>query len=154
MIVDRTYSDVERSKEILKKLKSLQSVSEKEYDILERGTVTYNTLNRIENKQKELAEILKQWTYLIVPITNKSWTKNDIFNETDLERLANNTIALREAFYVIDKSHPNPKAKYTYQDINAMEKILDEIDRLVAVTKTSFRRSNTFELGQNFVLPM
>jgi hypothetical protein len=154
MIFDRTFEDIGKVKQILKKLKEFANLTQADVETLERGTITYNTLNRIENKQKELAEILEQWTYLIVPISNKSWTKNDIFNQADLERLANNTIVLREAFYVIDKTQPNPKARYDYQDINAMEKILDEIDRLVEVTKTSFKRSNTFESGQNFVLPM
>lgn len=153
MIFDRTFEDISKVKQLLKKLKTFATLSQSEVESLERGTITYNTLNRIESKQKELAEILEQWTYLIVPITNKSWAKTDIFNELDLERLANNTIALREAFYVIDKAQPNPKAKYTYQDINALEKILDEIDRLIAVTKASFKKSNTFESGQDYILP-
>jgi hypothetical protein len=154
MIFDRTFEDIGKVKQILKKLKDFAKLTQSDIETLERGTITYNTLNRIENKQKELAEILEQWTYLVVPITNKSWTKEDIFNESELKRLADNTVVLREAFYVIDKAQPNPKAKYTYQDINAMEKILDEIDRLIAFTKASFKRSNTFQSGQDFVLSL
>lgn len=153
MIIDRTYSDVERAKEILKKLKSLEPISEEEYNILERGTVTYNTLNRIESKQREIAEKLLQWHYLKRPIENKIWTEKNIFSINDLERIVNNTINLRESFFVINDNIPNPQKTYFYIEFNSIEKILYEIYELILVTPQSFKYSGTFNSGQYYILP-
>ena len=59
MIFDRTASDVDAAIKIRdEKVKSYQELTEEDVDILERGFITLNTINRIEEKQSELKSLL------------------------------------------------------------------------------------------------
>ena len=61
MIFDRTQNDVDAAISLRnKKVKGFESLTSEEINTLERGTITINTLNRIENKQMELANLFSQ----------------------------------------------------------------------------------------------
>ena len=77
-----------------------EELTESEIAILEKGTITYNTLNRIENKQEELKNLLNGMGYWNTPIKNKVWGENDIFNVDEFQRILDNTNVLRNAFFV------------------------------------------------------
>ena len=66
MIFDRTAADVEEAIRIRKeKVQKMQDLTEEEINILERGTLTINTLNRIEEKQEELKNLFEQDFYFV-----------------------------------------------------------------------------------------
>jgi hypothetical protein len=75
------------------------------------------------------------------------------FTMLDLERLVNNTIMLRESFYVINQNQQNPEAEYTYIEFNAIEKILYEISLLIENLINGGKRCGAFYSGA-FTLPL
>ena len=152
MIFDRTQNDVDTAI-ILRdiKVKNFQELTESEIETLEKGTLTINTLNRIETKQEELKNLFNDIGYWNTPITNKQWTENDIFDnngERDFQRILDNTNILRQAFFVYKDTPNTPPVSYHWQDINALEKILYGLDVMINDVKSNYRQCGTFECGE------
>lgn len=153
MIFDRTQNDVDTA--ILlrdTKVKKFETLTESEIATLEKGMLTINTLNRIENKQEELKNLFNNMGYWNTQTTNKMWGENDIFNVDEFQRILDNTNILRQAFFVY-KSTPNtPPISYHYNDINALEKILydfdNEIGGMIKDVKSNYRECGAFESGE------
>lgn len=149
MIFDRTQNDVDTAI-ILRntKVKNFEELTESEIATLEKGTITYNTLNRIETKQQELKNLFNDMGYWNTPMTNKVWGENDIFNVDEFQRILDNMNVLRQAFFVY-KNTPNiPNISYHYEDINALEKILYDLDVMINDVKSHYRECGTFESGE------
>lgn len=148
MVTDRTAQDVETAKALRAKLQSGQSLTTAEETAIERGTCTITMLNRVESKQKELAQILNEYRYM-VSIDNKiNWTYSDIFTQQDHERLLNNLNKLREAFFIYTNTPPTPTYLYNYQNANDVEKILVDIEAMIDDMLLRFRECNTFYCGE------
>ena len=153
MIFDRTQNDVDTAILLRNtKVKKFETLTESEIATLEKGMLTINTINRIENKQEELKNLFNDMGYWNTPITNKTWGENDIFNADEFQRILDNTNVLRQAFFVY-KSTPNtPHISYHYNDINALEKILydfdNEIGGMIKDVKSNYRKCGTFESGE------
>ena len=149
MITNRTQYDVDAA--ILlrdTKVKNFEALTETEIATLEKGTLTINTLNRIEEKQEDLKGILNDMGYWNTPITNKVWGENDIFNVVDFQRILDNTNVLRNAFFVHKDTPNTPPISYHWQDINALEKILYDLDVMINDVKSHYRECGTFESGE------
>ena len=161
MIFDRTQNDVDTAR-ILRETKvkfdpitmqpiNPEALTESEIATLEKGTITINTLNRIENKQDELKNLFNDMGYWNTPITNKQWTENDIFDnngERDFQRILDNTNVLRQALFVYKATPNTPPVSYHYNDINALEKILYNLDVMINDVKSNYRECGTFECGE------
>ena len=149
MIFDRTQNDVDTAILIRNtKVKKFEALTESDINYLERGTITINTLNRIEEKQEDLKGILNDMGYWNTPITNKVWGENDIFNVDEFQRILDNTNVLRRAFFVYKDTPNTPPISYYWQDINALEKILYDLDVMINDVKSHYRESGTFESGE------
>ena len=158
MIFDRTQNDVDiairlRNEKVKFDPITMQPINpeeltENEIVALEKGTMTYNTLNRIENKQQELKNLFNDMGYWDTPITNKAWGENDIFNADEFQRIIDNTNVLRYAFFVYKVTPNTPPVSYHWQDINALEKILYDLDVMINDVKSRYRRSGTFRCGE------
>jgi hypothetical protein len=149
MIFDRTQNDVDTA--ILlrdTKVKKFETLTESEIATLEKGTLTINTLNRIENKQEELKNLFNDMGYWNTPIINKTWGENDIFNADDFQRILDNTNVLRRAFFVYKNTPNTPPISYHYNDINDLEKILYNLDVMINDVKSNYRECGTFESGE------
>ena len=158
MIFDRTQNDVDTAIRLRnEKVKfdpitmqpiNPEALTESEIATLEKGTITYNTLNRIEAKQEELKNLFNDMGYWNTPTTNKTWGENDIFNVDNFQRILDNTNVLRQAFFVY-KSTPNtPPISYYWDDINALEKILYDLDVMINDVKSNYKECGTFESGE------
>lgn len=158
MIFDRTQNDVDTAI-LLRNTKvkfdpitmqpiNPEELTESEIATLEKGTITYNTLNRIENKQEELKNLFNDIGYWNNAIINKAWSTNDIFNIDDFQRILNNTNVLRETFFVYKNTPNTPTVSYHYNDINALEKILYDLDVMINDVKSNYRECGTFECGE------
>ena len=149
MIFDRTQNDVDTAI-ILRdtKVKNFEELTETEIAMLEKGTLTINTLNRIEAKQDELKNLFNDMGYWNTPITNKTWGENDIFNVNEFQRILDNTDVLRQAFFVYNATPNTPPISYHYNDINALEKILYDLDVMINDVKSHYRECGTFESGE------
>ena len=149
MIFDRTQNDVDTALILRReKVQNFQELTENEIATLEKGTMTINTLNRIEEKQEDLKGILNDMGYWNTPITNKVWGESDIFNVVDFQRILDNTNVLREAFFIYTDTPNTPPISYHWQDINALEKILYDIDVMINDVKSHYRECGTFESGE------
>lgn len=149
MIFDRTQNDVDTA--ILlrdTKVKKFETVTESEIATLERGMLTINTLNRIENKQEELKNLFNDMGYWNTSITNKTWGENNIFNEDEFQRILDNTNVLRQAFFIYKATPNTPPISYYWDDINALEKILFDLDVMINDVKSNYRECGTFESGE------
>ena len=149
MLFDRTQNDVDTA--ILlrdTKVKKFETLTESEIATLEKGTLTINTLNRIEAKQEELKNLFNDMGYWNTPITNKTWGENDIFNEDEFQRILDNTNVLRQAFFVYKDTPNTPPISYYWDDINSLEKILYDLDVMINDVKSNYRECGTFESGE------
>ena len=149
MIFDRTQNDVDTA--ILlrdTKVKNFETLTESEIATLEKGMLTINTLNRIESKQEELKNLFNEIGYWNTPIANKTWGENDIFNVDEFQRILNNTNILRQAFFVYKDTPNTPPISYYWDDINALEKILYDLDVMINDVKSHYRECGTFECGE------
>ena len=64
MIYNRTEEDVKNALEIRKNvIQQGQEPTDEQREILERGMLTINTLNRIKNKQSELSKLILSMGY-------------------------------------------------------------------------------------------
>ena len=140
MIFDRTIEDVNNAIKIrAEKVQNGVELSQEDIQTLERGTITLNTLNRIEEKQDALKSELNGIGYWNTPILNKHWTKNDIFDETDLQRIFNNLEILKKSFFVYSTTPSTPTAKYYFENINAAEKILSDIELMISDVESHYK---------------
>jgi hypothetical protein len=149
VIYNRTISDINAAKEIItEKVKHFLQLTSTEIETLERGTITINTLNRIEDKQAELKELFNKVGYWNTNILNKTWTFNDIFDASDFERILNNLDVLRNAFYEYFDTPITPTADYHFENINSIERILYDLERMIVDMKSKYRQCGTFECGE------
>jgi hypothetical protein len=149
MIYDRTAEDVSEALRIREeKVKNFIALTEGEKTQLERGMITYNTLNRIENKQAELKALLENAGYYMDVLHIKSWSADDIFNEEEFEILIENLDILRNAFFTYTDTPETPAARYHYEEINALEKILFDLEKMINDMKSRYRECGTFECGE------
>lgn len=149
MIFNRKKSDVDNSKTlILNKLQKNISLSEEEINTLEKGTLTINTLNRIENKQSELLSLLSEIGYYAPEIVTKTWTYDDLFTSEEFDRIVKNTETLRDASLIYKDTPFTPIADYYFENLNAIEKILYDIENMTNEIKSLFLECGTFECGE------
>lgn len=148
MIYKRTREDVTKAKEIyLNKVTKGKTLTEEDIQALERGMITFNTINRIENKQAELKAKLNDMGYFNTPIANRVWNNRGIFKFEDLKRLCDNNKVLHDAFFALKDSPLDAVPEYYYTEINALEKILLDISDNIDYTIDNYRYCGTFECG-------
>ena len=149
MIFDRTQEDIDTAIRLRReKVQTFQELTESEIATLEKGTLTINTLNRIETKQEELKNLFNDMGYWNTPISNKEWSENDIFNVDEFQRILDNTNVLRRAFFVYKDTPNTPSISYYWDDINALEKILYDLDVMISNVKADYRYCGEFECGE------
>lgn len=144
MIFDRNQSDVDAAINLRgTKVKKFIELTSAEITQIERGTITHNTLNRIENMQRLLYNLLNGYAYKI-DITNKTnWTTSDKFTIDDFNRILNNTKALYNRFYAFSDTPKPPDNLFSWQGANSVEKILYDINDILGKMVSSFIYSSS-----------
>ena len=138
MIFDRTQEDVDTAVRLRnEKVKEFKNLTSEEINTLERGTITINTLNRIENKQQEIKELFSNIA-INVDIQNKVWDGTEIFDKANFERILKNLNILVENFCVYKNTPSVPRVSYHFEDINSIEKILFDLEELYNKALKSF----------------
>lgn len=145
----RTQQDVDTAIKIRRdKVQTFQELTQSDIATLEKGTLTYNTLNRIEAAQEELKNIFNEIGYWNTQITNKMWDGTQLFKEDDFQRIIDNTNVLRDAFFVSKDTPQTPPVSYYFEDLNSLEKILYDLDVMINDVKSNYRICGTFECGE------
>ena len=156
MIYDRTQFDVSQAQIIRKSLQAKLNALDQGFDVvlsssdiekLERGTCTVNMINRINNKQREVADLLNSVGFNI-QITTENYTTENIFKKTQHDLLINNNKTLRNAISVFDTTPQNPTYIYRYNNANSIEKILVDLEDLINKMKHAFIHCGTRSSGQ------
>ena len=148
LVYNRIQQDVENAIKIRsEKVQKFQELSAEDIKVLERGMITLNTLNRIEDKQDELRTILNNMGYWDTPVVSKNWDYTQIFDKAEFERILKNLDILRNAFYVYSDTPKTPKVSYKFDDINAIEKILYDLEEMTNYVKNNYRECGDFECG-------
>ena len=148
MIFDRTQNDVDTAISIIEnKVKKFQPLTEKDIESLEKGTITINTLNRIEEKQSYLSNILNSYGYKNI-ITTKSWTYTDIFDNENMTRLLDNLKTFYELFKVYKTTPEIPLSIFSFGEVNDVEKFLYDLESVINNMINSFVfLGNEYSLG-------
>lgn len=149
MIFDRTQNDIDTALILRAKIQSGETLTESERDLIERGTLTINTLNRIENKEQELSGLFKKAGYYSSDIVNREWAYSDFFTISDFTRILQNINILRKSFFTYSNTPQTPGDNYRkYQVINDVEKILNDLELMLSDLKNYYRECGTFESGE------
>lgn len=150
MIFDRTQNDVDTAISIRKnKLQKFIDLTDEEVAVLEKGMLTINTLNRIEDKSAELQNLINNIGYFNTDVKIMVWAYNDYFRQEDFDRILRNLQKLRDAFFVYSSTPKNPDNNYrSYATINAVEKILNDLDVMINDVKSRYKRCGTFKCGE------
>lgn len=151
MIFDRTEEDVKAAKNLIEtKVKNFIKLTEDEKAILEKGTATTETLNRIENKISELRSVLNDMGYwnTNVSIKGKDWEASEIFDLPNFNRILKNLSILIQAFYVYSETPNVPNAEYIFTVFNDIEKILFDLEEIKNIVVNNYRQCGAYECGQ------
>lgn len=149
MVFDRTLQDVVLAKNILdSKIKKGEAITNEEQNILERGILTINTINRIDNKTAELRSVINEMGYYNTPIITKEWTTTDIFIKSDIERIISNCLNFIKAFFVYDDTPKSVKPEYYFEEINKIEKILNDVQTMAEGIMSKYRYCGEIECGE------
>jgi hypothetical protein len=151
MIFDRTQEDIENAVSIRARLQKGETLTEDDIQALERGTLTINTLNRIEQKQAELKGIFNSLGYWNTEnIVNLEWNYDNYFKQADFDRILKNLEILRDAYFVYASTPVVPNRNYRqFATINAVEHILNDLEKMVDDVRENYRICGVTECGGN-----
>lgn len=153
LITNRTNSDVEASKELLKRATDLSNLTEEEIDEMYdglRGCYGISDLNRVEEAVEYLAQLLDNSGFKVRVDVKTDWEYDDIFDERDLNRYLQNITNLRAA--INDANIKQVPDTYTpYYKANDIEKILIAIEQKVKQYYDVFIYSGVIESGASWL---
>jgi hypothetical protein len=148
VIFNRTATDVEEAKKIREnKVKTGQPLTEREIEVLERGMFTLSSINRIQDKQFELKNLINEIGYYSTPIIIKNFEETDFFTKEDFEQIINNNTKLKNAYFVLATTPLDAMPRYNYSDINKIELLLNDLEIVLEDMKSKFKRCGTFSCG-------
>ena len=149
MIFDRTAEDVEKAIQIrAQKVQKSQELTNEDVLALERGTLTINTLNRIETRTGVLNELFEEDKYFVEDIITKLWDYTDFFKQVDFDRIVENVKKLVKAYIVYDYTPQIKDNNFSkYQTLNTIEKILHDLDVMISDVKSHYRECGAYECG-------
>lgn len=148
MIYNRTEADVKNAALLRTKMQSGQTLTEAEREAFERGSCTVNMLNRIEGKTAQMYERLRGAWYFPEAIVTRGWENGEYFDAAQHARLLENVRALIRAYMVYADTPAVPMYLYGYEQANAVERNLHDLETLLDGMVTSYRECGTFECGE------
>lgn len=154
MIFNRTNDDVTKALELREtKVKLFQTLTTAETEIMERGSLTTTTLNRIEQATVGLASLFRQLGYTSSSVVNRYWgmTARMVFDESDMDRILKNLDILKAVFFETAEMPPTPNKTLNISNLNDIEKILFEMDVLINDVKSNYRECGAYECGEEGV---
>jgi hypothetical protein len=148
MIFNRTQADVEKAILIRNdKVKKFAELSSDDIEALEHGFITINTINRVEEKQAELYGFFIGSGYYCPKISNRIWQAGDIFKDEDFERLISNDDILKVAFFPLSETPTQVLARYNFQNLNNLEKILFDLGENYEYMLANWKRCGMYRCG-------
>ena len=121
------------------------------YDL--RGCLNLLDINRIEENIAYLARRLTELSYPSDVMT-KTWSKGDLPNEHDIQRIVENIRSLVNSFYQPSDAPTLPSTISSYKDVNAIERNIDLIKYLIDCMVNSFKLVGASTSGATMILPI
>ena len=113
-----------------------------------KGAYNYTDLNRIEEWCKYLSDLLTSYNYSVNVTVKTNWNVSDFPTSSELERIRNNVIKLKQAYFSFTQIPVNLEYM-TWQKANDIEKILSEIDTIIKNMEQGFIYSGVAGSGQS-----
>lgn len=139
-VQNRTQNDVDYA---ISQIKSGNNLSEL------KGCFNVTDINRIENNIRYIADRLNVLKYTNT-IETKSWDMYGLPNITEITRLINNVSKIITAYYRPADAPQLPNTLLTYEQVNALEKMLYMIKHLIDEEENEFRHCGTFNCGEEW----
>lgn len=121
------------------------------YDL--KGCLNLLDINRIEENIAYLSQRLIELSYSSDVIT-KTWGKDDLPNELDIQRIVENIRSLVSSFYQPSGAPTLPSTISSYNDINSIERNIDLIKYLIDCMVNSFKIVGACQSGATMILPI
>ena len=121
------------------------------YDL--KGCLNLIDIQRIEENIAYLSERLMELGYPS-SVSIRQWSKENLPNERDMERIINNVKELIIAYYHSSGAPLLPTTMLSYSDINSIEKNIDLIKYLLDCMVSSFKKAGAFKSGSHVRLPI
>lgn len=128
LIFDRTQNDLEQN--------------------TPKGYYNYTDLNRVEEWCEYLANLLTSYSYPVNIQVKKNWQMSDLPNTDDMERIRKNVNRLKEAYFSFTQI-PENLNYMTIEKANSIEKILNEIDKILEAFENDFIYCGVASSSQN-----
>lgn len=151
MVYNRTNDDITKAIELREnKVKLFQTLTEAESEIMERGSLTATTLNRIERATSIIVNLLRQLGYPSSSVKAKLWgmTPRYVFDESDMQRILKNLDILKASFFETTAMPITPNNVLDINTFNDIEKILYELDVFINDVKSNYRECGSYECGE------
>lgn len=140
-IFDRTQADVDFTISKLEEWK--KNKTSDVYDL--KGCFNVSDINRIENNIRYLSDALSE-LYYFSHLETKAWDVTDIPNQSDVDRIIQNT---RTLILSISTEAPElPTMLLTIDDVNCIEFNLHKIKMILDEMTTSSVECGTFDCGE------
>jgi hypothetical protein len=121
-----------------------------EADVINRnrkGFWNIEDLNRIENKEKEIAD------YLGISISYRTWSLGDLISLSNINTILDDISKLREVWHTASDTPVNPSPNnFNFQSANDIEKILSDMYDFVLSVQKDFIYSNQIYSGEGINL--
>lgn len=114
-----------------------------------KGCFNVVDINRIENNVRYIADRLNVLKYTNT-VETKSWDMYGIPNVTEITRSINNVQKIINAYYRPENAPALPSTLLTYEQVNALEKILYMIKHLIDSEENQFRYCGTIICGEDW----
>lgn len=139
-VFDRTQADVDYAKAQLSR--NINEVSLK-------GCLNSNDLLRIEYNIDHLSRVLTELYYFNTVPDYRVWFRTDIVTVSEVNRIINNVRILWEEYYKPPDAVTLPNTLLTFEQVNAIEKNLYLIKKMLDDMTASFRECGTFSCGED-----
>jgi hypothetical protein len=153
LIYDRTAADVAEAKRIRAKVQAGEPLTADEqtaYFAGLRGSYNTSDQNRVEAAVVELSVTLNSYGYPNITVPH-TWVSGENTTAAQWAQYLANVQALVDAFYTLPDAPALPAAsdRLTRTGMNAIERLLADIDILIDWMEHSFRPCGSFACGSN-----
>lgn len=152
-VFDRTLDDVRFAEQQIREWKeqSLRGEPVDTYNL--KGCLNVIDLNRIEGDIEYLDALLREYGYYPT-VSCREWGTNDVPTEGDVKRILSSVRSILAEYHLPEGASYDLYEMRTYEEVNAVERALYGVERLIEHMIGSFQKSGGFQSGAKRMLPV
>ena len=119
----------------------------------DKGYHNISDLNRVEEWCRYLADLLTSYNYRVDITTKTNWQLTDMRTVAEMERIRKNVALLKSTYFNIPQNLPVPSNlnPINISKANDIERILEDINKIIVSMEREFIHSGVACVGQNRV---